>query len=129
MRVTGLFSRSVTDGAPFAYEPPTIEILAVCAVSEIRWKSGTTDGSVVLAVGKSVPTATVYSVPFTEMTAVPGLGSLALAPPDEDLPPRPALEPPPAPPVGDVEPNASGFLSLSCCANGSLLAKRLNDVS
>jgi hypothetical protein len=57
--VTGLFSCSVTDGAPFAYEPPTIEIFAVCGVSEIRWKSGTTDGSGVLADGKSVPTATV----------------------------------------------------------------------
>ena len=57
--VTGLFSFSVTGGAPLEYEPPTIETFAVCAVSETRWKSGTTDGSVVLADGKSVPTATV----------------------------------------------------------------------
>ena len=56
--VTGLFSARVTAGAPFAYEPPTIEILAECAVSEMRWKRGTIDGSVVLACGKSVPTAT-----------------------------------------------------------------------
>ncbi len=29
MSVSGLFSRSVTAREPFAYEPPTIEILAV----------------------------------------------------------------------------------------------------
>jgi len=56
--VTGLFSRSVTVGEPFAYEPPTIEIFAVCAVTETRWKSGWIDGSVELASGKLLPTAT-----------------------------------------------------------------------
>ena len=58
MSVTGLFSASVTAGAPFAYEPPTIEIFALCAVVEIRWNRGCTDGSVELASGKSLPTAT-----------------------------------------------------------------------
>ena len=56
--VTGLFSVSVTVGTPFAYDPPTIEIFAECAVNETRWKSGTIDESVALACGKSVSTAT-----------------------------------------------------------------------
>ena len=56
--VTGLFSLSVTAGAPFAYEPPTIEIFAECVVNETRWNSGTMDESVWLACGKSVPTET-----------------------------------------------------------------------
>ena len=57
--VTGLFSVSVTAGAPLAYEPPTIEIFAVCAVTDTRWKSGTIDESVADACGKSVPFGTV----------------------------------------------------------------------
>jgi hypothetical protein len=50
--VTGLFSLSVIVGAPEEYEPPEIEILAVCAVTETRWKSG-------LSCGKSLAVATV----------------------------------------------------------------------
>ena len=57
--VTGLFSFSVTVAAPVAYEPPAIEIVAVCAVTETRWNSGTTDGSAALGCGKSVFVATV----------------------------------------------------------------------
>ena len=57
--VTGLFSFSVTVGAPVTYEPPAIEIVAVWAVTETRWKSGTTDGSAAVACGKSVLVATV----------------------------------------------------------------------
>jgi hypothetical protein len=82
--VTGLFSCRVTVGAPLEYEPPTIEIFAVCDVRETRWKRGWTDESVELASGKSLPTATEYSVPLTEMTAVPGVGALALRPDDDD---------------------------------------------
>src|SRR6266576_4588947 len=61
------------------------------------------------------------------MTAVPGAG--ALAPPLlGDFPPwpEPAVEPPDDDDDDDpVEPD----FSLSCCANGSLLANRLNDVN
>ena len=59
IRVTGLFSFSVTVAAPVAYDPPAIEIVAVCGVTDTRWKSGTTDGSVALGCGKSVLVATV----------------------------------------------------------------------
>ena len=38
------------------------------------------------------------------------------------------VEPPEVDP-DDEEPDELGFSSLSCCANGSLLAKRLKDVS
>jgi hypothetical protein len=65
---------------------------------------------------------------LTEITAVPGLGALALRLPDDGdgvLPaPELALEPPDE--EGDGEVDGS---SLNCCANGSLLAKRLNDAS
>jgi hypothetical protein len=57
--VTGLFSLSVTVGAPVAYDPPAIEIVAVCAVTETRWKRGTTAGLVADGCGKSVFVATV----------------------------------------------------------------------
>ena len=57
--MTGLFCVSLTVVAPEEYEPPTIEIFAVCAVTETRWKSGTIDESDSLASGKSLPTATV----------------------------------------------------------------------
>ena len=67
-----MFSCRVTVGAPLEYEPPTIEILAVCDVRETRWKRGWTDESAELASGKSLPTATEYSVPLTEMTALVG---------------------------------------------------------
>src|SRR6266511_3557886 len=59
------------------------------------------------------------------MIAVPGFGALAL-PPEDDFVPPPELveESPPDAPGDELD-----FLSLNCCANGSLLAKRLNDVS
>src|SRR5215831_12773504 len=71
------------------------------------------------------------------MTAVPGVGALAL--PCEEYPPlllppeeRP-FEPPDEEPDEDDddedEDEGADWLSLSCCANGSLLAKRLNDDS
>jgi hypothetical protein len=63
-------------------------------------------------------------VPFTEITAVPGVGALAL-PPDDFEPPLEFLDEPPDEGVEGDE----AFSSLSCCANGSLLAKRLNDVN
>ena len=128
IRVTGLFSCSVTAGAPLAYEPPAIEIFAVCAVAEMRWKSGATEGSVELPCGKSVPTATVYRVPFTEITAVPGFGALAPPPLEPPLPPLPEPEPALEPPEEDDVDEPSD-LSLSCCAKGSLLANRLKDES
>src|SRR5262249_51620347 len=63
------------------------------------------------------------------MTAVPGVGALAL--PCEEYPPL--LEPPDEEPDEDDddedEDEGADWLSLSCCANGSLLAKRLNDDS
>ena len=63
------------------------------------------------------------------MTAVPGLGALALRPGDEDEPPLPLEPEPPDEPPGDrVEEDVAGS-SLSCCANGSLLANRLKDDS
>jgi hypothetical protein len=57
--VTGLFSRSVIVCAPVAYEPPAIEILALWAVTDTRWKTGTAAGSVAVGCGKSVFVATV----------------------------------------------------------------------
>src|SRR5436190_14834383 len=62
------------------------------------------------------------------MTAVPGVGALALPPDDDDWPP-PLLEPPEEPADEGAGEDAAGGLSLSCCANGSLLAKRLKDDS
>jgi hypothetical protein len=64
------------------------------------------------------------------MTAVPGVGALALPlplPADSPPLPEPELEPPedPEDPDDALEPD----FSLSCCANGSLLAKRLKDDS
>ena len=46
INTTGLFCRSVIVREPFEYEPPTIEIFALCAVAETRWNIGTTVGSV-----------------------------------------------------------------------------------
>lgn len=123
-----------------------METFALCAVKDTRWKSGWIDGSLELASGKLFPTATEYSVPFTEMTAVPGVGALALLPgeglPDEGLRVPwlpPPLERPLGPPEdalddeeedGDEEDDAElAESSLSCCANGSLLAKRLKEES
>jgi hypothetical protein len=57
--VTGLFSRSVMVCAPVAYEPPAIEIFAVWAVTDTRWKTGTSVESVDVGCGKSVFVATV----------------------------------------------------------------------
>jgi len=130
--VTALFSCSVTVAEPLAYEPPTIEIFAECAVTETRWKSGWIDGSVELASGKSLPTATEYSVPLTEITAVPGVGALALRPSDDEPPLPPLEEPPddpPAEPPDDEDEDDASELSLICWAKGSLLANRLNDES
>ena len=141
-----MFTCRVTAGAPFAYEPPAMETFALRAVKDTRWKSGWIDGSVELASGKLLPTATEYSVPFTEMTAVPGVGALALLTDEGLLVPwlPPPLERPLDPPDdgrddeeegGDEEDDDEeddGELaesSLSCCANGSLLAKRLNEES
>src|SRR6184192_1647541 len=60
------------------------------------------------------------------MTALPGWGALPELPVEG---PRPGgVEPAGAAP-GDEEPEELGFSSLSCCANGSLLAKRLKDAS
>jgi hypothetical protein len=57
--VTGLFSRNVIVCAPVAYEPPAIEIFAVWAVTDTRWKTGTSVESVDVGCGKSVFVATV----------------------------------------------------------------------
>src|SRR6266540_523950 len=58
------------------------------------------------------------------MTAVPGFGALV-------LPPDGGFDPPPVvfEPLPDDDEAAGDFSSLTCCAKGSLLAKRLNDVS
>src|SRR4051794_41940617 len=99
----------------------------------MRWKRGTIEGSVALASGKLPPTDTVESTPLTEITAVPGLGALALPPPEEELLP-PELElgvapPPPPLPAGDddepPEPAVDGALSLHCCGKGALVAERV----
>lgn len=104
-----------------------MEIFAVWAVSETRWKRGTSEASVGLACGKSVPTATAYSVPLTEITALPGAGLVpdatgvaAVDDPVDD--PEPDELP-------DDEDDDPSFSSLSCCAKGSLLAKRLKDAN
>ena len=136
--VTGLLTRSVTFAAPLVYEPPAIEILAVVGVSETRWNSGVAFGSVVDGCGKSVPTETDISVPLTEMTAAPGAGCSPAVDPE----PEPAVEPEPEPetpvvpldaePDPDPDPDDSAVVpspACTCCANGSLLANRLNDAS
>src|SRR3989442_9276309 len=62
------------------------------------------------------------------MTALPGAGWLPGmdgVPPEEEEPePDEPLEP-----VEPLEPPVPAGCSLSCCANGSLLAKRLNEAS
>ena len=69
-------------------------------------------------------------MPFTEMTALPGPGAFPVPP---EVPEPEEVEPgdvePPEVDPDDEEPDELGFSSLSCCANGSLLAKRLKDAS
>jgi hypothetical protein len=70
---------------------------------------------------------------LTEITAVPGVGALALPPPPEpeDEEPSPLDEPPAEePPELDPEDGADeSDSSLSCCENGSLLANMLKEDS
>ena len=87
---------------------------------------GCADESLAVGCGKSVPTATLISVPLTEITALPGPGDCT-PPVDGDEPPTVAGELPP--PEEDPEPEPPVASSESCCANGSLLANRLNDAS
>jgi hypothetical protein len=74
---------------------------------------------------------------LTEITAVPGCGALALPPVEDEPPPLPD-EPPDEDADGEDEDEEDdddgveeelGPSSLSCCENGSLLAKRLNEES
>jgi hypothetical protein len=73
------------------------------------------------------------SIPFTERTTLPGAG--ALVPPEPEL----GTEPPPdgdkpgeeLPPLDEppLEGAPADVVVDICCANGSLLANRLNDAS
>ena len=65
--VTGVFTFSVSVGAPLAYEPPATATFAVVAVSATSWNTG-------LAAGKFDPVETDSLVPFTEITAEVGAG-------------------------------------------------------
>jgi hypothetical protein len=65
---------SVIACAPSAYEPPTIAIFAVLAVSETTWKSEPARRNVAPAVGKSPPTVTPITSPLSEMIALVGAG-------------------------------------------------------
>jgi hypothetical protein len=122
--VTGLFTCSVIVWEPLAYEPPTIAIVAVVAVSDRRLKTpfALAFG---FAAGKFAPLDTDSGVAFTAMTAELGggdggaggtAGADGVPVPEEPLPEAgelpPLLEPAGAPP-----------------ANGSLLSKRENDSS
>src|SRR5256885_7049416 len=60
------------------------------------------------------------------MTALPGAG--ALAPGTADPDPEPDADEPPVEEDDELE-LLLDFWSLSCCANGSLLANRLNEAS
>jgi hypothetical protein len=70
---------------------------------------------------------------LTEITAVPGLGALALPPEDDADSPLPPLgteeRPVEVEPPADGPEEEVGASSLSCCAKGSLLANRLKDES
>jgi hypothetical protein len=61
---------------------------------------------------------------LTEITAVPGAGAVPPLFEGDFVPPPELFEEPPA-----DEEEAEDFSSLICWANGSLLAKRLKDVS
>src|SRR4051812_12344272 len=73
--VRGVPIFSVIAGAPSAYEPPTIAIFAVFAVSETTWKSEPERRNVAPAVGKSPPTVTPITSPLSEMIALVGAGA------------------------------------------------------
>src|SRR2546423_12216983 len=60
------------------------------------------------------------------MTALPGAGAFARGTADPD--PEPDADEPPVEEDDELE-LLLGFWSLSCCANGSLLANRLNEAS
>src|SRR5512133_695534 len=62
------------------------------------------------------------------MTAVPGLGALPWRPGTPGLAEPPPEEPPPEESPEDEE-DGELCASLSCCAKGALLAKRLKDAS
>jgi hypothetical protein len=105
--VTGFPSCSVIVGAPLAYEPPAIDTFAVCAVSETRWKTGCTDGSVLA--GKSALTETRPFTLLTWITALDGAGAGALPPEDG---PEPELLPGAAGTAPGTEPVAPPELSV-----------------
>jgi hypothetical protein len=66
--VTDLLTVSVSVADPLAYEPPTTEIFAVVAVSEMSSKTG-------FAAGKFEPLTTDSEEPLTEITALVGAGA------------------------------------------------------
>jgi hypothetical protein len=68
-------------------------------------------------------------VPFTEITADPGVGAFAPGTPEPEEDEPPELEPELELDEADDELAELLFSSLSCCANGSLLANRLNEAS
>src|SRR4051812_49915192 len=73
--VRGVRIFSVIAGAPSAYEPPTMAIFAVFAVSETTWKSEPARRNVAPVVGKSAPTVTPITSPLSEMIALVGAGA------------------------------------------------------
>src|SRR3954470_9062329 len=73
--VRGVPIFNVIAGAPSAYEPPTMAIFAVFAVSETTWKSEPARRNVAPAVGKSPPTVTPITAPLSEMMPLVGAGA------------------------------------------------------
>jgi hypothetical protein len=122
--VTGLFTLSLSVGAPVAYEPPITEIVAVFEVSAMSWNIG-------FEAGNAPPVVTDSETPFTEMTAVVtgaaggagGAGGVTGGVAGLEPEPEPEPEPDPEPDPDPDEPDALA------AANGSLLSKSENDWS
>jgi hypothetical protein len=121
--VTGLFTVSFSVGAPLAYEPPTIVMVAVVAVMDMAWKIGA-------AAGNAAPTETASDTPFTEITAevtaaagvagdFGGVGGVGGVRGVTGVLPEPEPEPEPEEAFGDD----------LWDENGSLLSKSENDSS
>jgi len=124
IRVNVLPTGIVTVFWPFESEPPAIPIRAPLRFTETSWKKGC--GA---AAGNVLPTATVSEVPFTEITALVGgpAGAVdVVAPPGGGLGGAGVVG---VVPVVVAAPVGVAPVALTCWTNGSLLTKRLKEMS